>query len=148
MYRWLLIAHSLWRWVVILAGGAAVASAMWSWWRRELWNGPSTILGRLFGVTVDIQVLMGAALYLVFSPMTTVAMSVNAAASRGTDMRFFGVTHAVIMLAVLFAVHLSAVFVRRGHNDAGRLRRSVLCYGLTLLLLLVGVPWWRPWLRL
>jgi hypothetical protein len=148
MYRWLLIAHGLWRWVVILAGGVAVASALWAWRRRQPWQGPSTILGRLFGIAVDIQVLMGAALYLVFSPMTTVVMSVNGVAPRGTDMQFFGATHALIMIGVLFAVHLSAVFVRRGHNDAARLRRSVLCYGLTLLLLLAGVPWWRPWLRL
>src|SRR5665213_4432425 len=148
MYRWLLIAHGLWRWAVILAGVAAVCSALWGWRRGQPWHGPATLCGRLFGVAVDIQVLMGAALYLVFSPMTTVALSVNGAAPSGTDMAFFGATHALIMIAVLFAVHLSAVFVRRGRNDAARLRRSVLCYGLTLLLLLAGVPCWRPWLRL
>src|ERR1022692_399691 len=113
MYRWLLIAHGLWRWPVILVGVAAVASALWAWRGRQPWRGPSTILGRLFGVAVDIQVLMGAALYLVFSPLTTVAMSINGAAPRGTDMQFFGAPHALIMIAVLFAVHLSAVLVRR-----------------------------------
>jgi hypothetical protein len=48
----------------------------------------------------------------------------------------------------LVAVHLSAVFIRRGVGDRQRLNRSVLCYGLTLAVLLAGVPWWRPWWRL
>jgi hypothetical protein len=148
MYRWLLSAHGLWRWPVIVAGVAAVGSALWAWRWRQPWHGAPALCGRLFGVAVDIQVLMGAALYLVFSPMTTIALRVNGVAATGTDMAFFGTTHALVMIAVLVAVHLSAVIVRRGYNDAARVRRSVLCYGLTLVLLLAGVPWWRPWLRL
>jgi hypothetical protein len=148
MYRWLLVAHGIWRWAAILAGVAAVACASWAWLRRSAFSGPCAVSGRLFGIAVDIQVLLGAALYLVFSPMTTVAMSVNGAAPAGTDMAFIGSTHALAMVGVLFAVHLSAVFARRGRDDAARVRRSVLCYGLTLALLLAAVPWWRPWLRL
>ena len=74
-------------------------------------------------------------------------MIVAGVAATGTDMAFFGATHALVMNAVLVAVHLLAVIVRRGHNDVARLRRSVLYYGLTLLLL-AGVAWWRPWRRL
>jgi len=148
MYRWLLIAHGTWRWVVILAGVAAVASALYALLRRAPWAPRSALLGRLFGIAVDVQVLLGAALYLVFSPMTTVAMSINGTAPVGSDMQFIGVTHALIMLGILVAVHLSAVFIRRGVGDRQRLNRSVLCYGLTLAVLLAGVPWWRPWWRL
>lgn len=148
MYFWLLVAHSIWRWVVILAGVAAVACASYAWHRHRTWYGLSAILGRLFSIAVDIQVLIGAALYLVFSPETTVAMRIDGAAPRGSDIAFIGTTHALVMIAVLVAVHLSGVIVRRGRNDSARLRRGVLCYGLTLLMLLAGVPWWRPWLRL
>ena len=148
MYRWLLVAHSIWRWAVILAGVAAVACASYAWHRGRTRYGPCAIFGRLFAIAVDIQVLIGAALYLVFSPMTNIAMRINGAAPPGTDIAFFGTTHALVMIGVLVAVHVSAVIVRRGHNDAARLRRSALCYGLTLLILLAGVPWWRPWLRL
>jgi hypothetical protein len=148
MYRWLLIAHGTWRWVVILAGVAAIASAGHALLRRMPWQPLSALLGRLFGIAVDVQVLLGAALYLVFSPMTTVAMNINGSAPVGSDMQFIGATHALIMLGTLVAVHLSAVFIRRGVDDRRRLRRSVLCYGLTLALLLAGVPWWRPWWRL
>jgi hypothetical protein len=148
MYRWLLIAHSIWRWAVILAGVTAVLCAAWGWQRRRTCYAQCAILGRLFAIAVDIQVLIGAALYLLFSPMTTIVLRINGATPRGTELAFIGSTHALIMIAVLVAVHLSAVIVRRGANDAARLRRSVLCYGLTLLLLLTGVPWWRPWLRL
>jgi hypothetical protein len=148
MYRWLLIAHGTWRWAVILAGVAAIASALDALMRHTPWQPRSALLGRLFGIAVDVQVLLGAALYLVFSPITTVAMSVNGAAPVRSDMQFIGVTHALIMLGILVAVHLSAVIIRRGAGDHQRLRRSALCYGVTLAILLAGVPWWRPWWRL
>jgi hypothetical protein len=144
MYRGLLITHNLFRWVVILAGVAAVASATWSLVRRQDYGPRHASLGRAFVITVDIQVVMGAALYALFSPLTTVAMDLGITPPPGSEMHFFSVTHVQIMAAVLVGVHLSAVIIRRGHGGIARLRRNVLCYGLTLALLLFGVPWWRP----
>ncbi len=147
MYNFFLSAHSLWRWVVILAGVGAIASAAAGLVRREPWEPAARRYGRLFGIAVDIQFLMGASLYLIFSPMTTVALNVADGLPEGSELRFFGVYHGLIMMIAFLDVHLSALLIRRAKTDAARQRRSIILYGQTLLLILLTIPWWRPLLR-
>jgi hypothetical protein len=148
MYAYTLTVHSLWRWVVILAGVFAVASA-WRGLSRQLpWDDSARKFGRLFGIAVDIQFLLGASLYLVFSPLTTVALDVAEGLPEGSELSFFGVYHGIIMTAAFLDVHISAVLIRRGKTDAAKHRRSLILYGQTLLIILCTVPWWRPLLRL
>jgi hypothetical protein len=87
---------------------------------------------------------MGASLYLVFSPMTNEAMRIADGLPEGSDLRFFGVYHGLIMCAAFLDVHISAVLIRRGKSDAARYRRSLILYGQTLLLIVCTIPWWRP----
>jgi hypothetical protein len=147
MYDYVLIAHSLWRWVVIIAGLAAILSAAMGLVRQAPWDSARRY-GLLFGIAVDIQFLMGASLYLVFSPMTTVALSVAEGLPQGSDLAFFGVYHGLIMTVAFLDVHVSAVLIRRAKTDTARQRRSVFLYGQTLLLIVVAIPWWRPLLRI
>lgn len=148
LYRWVLVAHGTWRWVVLAAGFAAVLSAALQLAERRPWAPIGPKLARFFGIAVDIQVLMGAALYLLLSPLTTVALSAaGMRLPRGSQAYYFVVIHPAIMVGAFVAVHISAVVVRRAHSDAAHQRRALIFYGLTLLILLAGVPWWRPWLR-
>jgi hypothetical protein len=148
MYRWMLIFHGAWRWLVILAGIAAVANALNGLRRHASWEPLGPRLGRLFGIAVDIEVLTGAVLYLVLSPLTSGEAGELTYAAPGSEKAFFSGRHALTMLAALFAVHIASVLTRRGRGDAAHQRRAALFYGLTLLIVLSAVPWWRPLLRL
>jgi hypothetical protein len=147
MYLWVLILHGLWRWVVIAAGAAVVLRGVRSWARHSNWSAVDARLSRLLGVAIDIQVLMGAALYLTLSPLTNAVASRSGTNVAGSDLHFFVLSHALTMIVALFAVHISSVLVRRASSDLVRQRRAVVCYGLTLVIVLAGTPWWRPWLR-
>lgn len=147
MYSFVLAAHSWWRWVVIAAGCAALLAA-WRGLRAGMpWEGAARRMGRLFGIAVDIQFLLGASLYLVFSPITNVALNVAEGLPEGSELRFFGVYHGLIMLGVFLDVHISAVLIRRAPSDRARFRRTLLLYGQVLLLLVGSIPWWRPWIH-
>jgi hypothetical protein len=147
MYQYMLIAHGWWRWIVILTGLAAIVTASLGLARGMPWSGRLQLIGRLFGMAVDVQFLMGASLYLVFSPMTTIALNVAQGLPEGSDLSFFGVYHGLIMTLAFLDVHVSAVLIRRGRSDAAKCRRAVILYGQTLLLILCTIPWWRPLLR-
>ena len=147
-YRWVLLAHSDWRWVVVVSGFIAVVSAAVRLAERAPWTTADARRGRFFSIALDIQVLMGAALYLLLSPLSTVVLcSTGAPLARGSDLHFFAAIHPAIMLGAFIAVHISNIIVRRGRTDAGHQRRAVIFYGLTLLIVLGAIPWWRPWLR-
>src|SRR3984957_3082385 len=74
LYRWVLIAHGAWRWAVLVAGFAAVLSAAVRLEQRKPWAPVGPRLGKTFGIAVDIQTLMGASLYLILSPLTTIGV--------------------------------------------------------------------------
>jgi hypothetical protein len=147
VYRWVLIVHSAWRWIVIVAGVALLAVAIEGLMKRRPWQPAGAHLSRLFGIAIDIQVLLGAMLYLTLSPLTNGALSNAVIDVPHSDVSFFAVNHGLLMLLALVAVHLSAVLIRRARSDPARQRRAMVCYGLTLLIVLAGIPWWRPLLR-
>jgi hypothetical protein len=149
MYRWVLIAHNLGRWVVLIAGVTALLTATTRLLSAKSWAPIGPQLGRFFSIAVDIQVLMGAALYLILSPLTTVVLSTTRTTlPRDSEAHFFSVVHPAIMIAPFIGVHVSSVMIRRGRSDAARQRRSIILYGVTLPTFLPGMPWWRPWLPL
>lgn len=145
MYVWLLRAHSDWRWVVILAGLVAVVSALWRLAHAGSWESMPT-RHRFFEIALDIQVLLGATLYLGFSPLTTVARASGLSADSG--VLFLTAAHPLMMFGAFIAVHLALGRAVHARTDAARLRRVVLLDGIALLLVLAGVPWTRPWLRM
>ncbi|MDP9082448.1 MAG: hypothetical protein M3N50_01575 [Pseudomonadota bacterium] len=147
MYSYILIAHGWWRWVVILAGAAAIAMAVRGLSCDLPWTDSAARYAKFFGTAVDIQFLMGASLYLVFSPMTNEALNVAEGLPAGSELRFFGVYHGLIMTLAFIDVHLSSFFIRRGSSDSAKYRRAIILYGQTLLIILGAIPWGRPLFR-
>ena len=71
MYAVSLIVHSLVRWIVIVAGLAAVLRAFGRWSGRAPWGEAEVRAGRLFVMSLDLQGLIGLTIYLFISPITT-----------------------------------------------------------------------------
>lgn len=145
MYRWILIAHSGWRWVVIGLGSVVLVSATRALLANEAWDANSARFARLFGISLDIQVLMGASLFLLFSPLTNITLS--AATERvpvDSQLHYFATVHPLTMLAAFIAVHIASVLVKRA-PEVMRARRALIGYGVTWLVVMAGIPWWRPW---
>jgi hypothetical protein len=147
MYGVVLLLHGVWRWVVLFAGAAALATAALGLANRAPWQTGAGRFARLFGIALDVQVLMGASLYLLFSPLTNDVQRVGGALAPDSDAHFFGARHALLMTCAFVLVHVSAVLIRRTASDAAKHRRALLLYGVTLLLVLAGIPWWRPLAR-
>jgi hypothetical protein len=148
MYRWILIAHSGWRWIVIGLGGVVMLSAARALLAGKGWDANAARLARLFGISLDVQVLMGASLFLLFSPLTNVALSaVSERVPVESQLHYFAVVHPLIMLAAFIAVHVTSVLVKR-RPEAMRARWALIGYGVTWLVMMAGMPWWRPWVRI
>jgi len=59
------------------------------------------------------------------------------------DLRFFGVEHVFYMvLAVVFA-HLGSILSRKAPESKAKFQRAAIFFGLSLLLMLLGIPWTR-----
>lgn len=152
MYRALLTAHSLNRWLVIVLLLVALAGGIVGWARGREWTRRDNVRGRVLIVVLDVQLLLGLALYVV-SPIVRAGWSDLGATMDDRVLQFWTIEHAPTMIVAIGIVHIGRVVARRADNDPRRYRVATLSVGVATLLILGGIPWpflehGRPLLRL
>jgi len=57
-------------------------------------------------------------------------------------------SHTMLMFLAVICAHFGGALSRKGRTDLMRYRGAAIAYTISLLLMLSGIPWWRPLLRL
>jgi hypothetical protein len=144
MYAFVLAVHNILRWIVLFLLIIALARAFWGWFGKRDWTSTDSRVGTFYSVALDIQLLLGLILYFVLSPITRIAFSDFGAALANTDLRFFVFEHGLMMvLAVIFA-HLGVATAKRAAEPVIKHRRAAIWFSLSLIAILLGMPWFRP----
>jgi cell division protein FtsW (lipid II flippase) len=144
MYRVVLALHNLVRWVVVAVGAWALFRAWRGWLRSLPWTTRDGRAARLFVGVLDVQLLLGLLLYVVFSPLTRRAFHDPGAAMRDAPVRYFFLEHVVIMVAAIAIAHIGLVKVRRQSSDSARFQTAALWLGVALAVIVGFLPWARP----
>jgi hypothetical protein len=140
MYSAFITIHSLLRWVVLLAGLAAVGRGVAGWSGRP-WLPGDRLTGRIFVGVLDLQFLIGLVLYVVLSPLVGAAFSNVGAAMRDPILRFFLVEHAAGMLVAVALAHVGQSRIKKATDDTRRHRTAAVFFGLSLFIILLSIPW-------
>jgi hypothetical protein len=140
MYSGFMTVHSVFRWLVLLAGLAAVGLAI-AGWRGRPWQTFDKVAGRAFVGLLDFQLLLGLILYVVLSPIVSTAVVNAGAAMKDPVMRFFMLEHPLGMIAAIALAHVGSVRVKKAADDAGKHRTAAVFFGLALVLILLSIPW-------
>ncbi|HEX5830057.1 MAG TPA: hypothetical protein VFY16_03680 [Gemmatimonadaceae bacterium] len=148
MYIAVLVAHNLLRWLVIILAVGVIARAWSGWLGGRPWTDADGAAGRLYTISMDVQLVLGLLLFAVLSDLTRTAFGNMGAAMADQPTRFFVAEHPLLMVLAVVLAHVGSVLARRGATDAARHRRAALWYTGSFLLLLAGIPWWRPRVRL
>jgi hypothetical protein len=147
-YPHLLAFHGLLRWVVLAAAVAAIFVALSGWSGTKP---ASTNLGRfsvIFVIAMDIEFLSGLLLYFGASPITRAALANIGEAMKYHEPRFFAVEHTALMFLAVICAHVGGALSRKSRTDLMKYRGAAIAHTISLLLMLSGIPWWRPLLRL
>jgi hypothetical protein len=151
-YPQLLAFHGLLRWAVLAAGLAAIVAAAPGWSGTKPVSPGLRRFGVIFVICMDLQLVLGLLLYFGASPLTKMALSNMAAAMKDLsphhELRFFSVEHTTEMLLAVILAHVGAALARKGKTDLVKYRGATIAWILSLLLILAGIPWWRPLLRM
>jgi hypothetical protein len=138
MYPNILLLHSWLRWLALVAGGGAtffaLGTAGGALARAERW-------GRIFIIALDAQMLLGLLLYGLYSPYTAAAMKDFGAAMREPVLRFWAVEHLTLMVSAVVIAHVGKVLARKATDPAKKRMRLLVCFGIAVLLILLGMPW-------
>ena len=148
IYLPLLALHGVLRWLALAVALAAIAVAFSGWSGAKPAGGSLRRFSLLFVIVMDVEFLLGLLLYFGASPITRAALANLGAAMKQHEPRFFAVEHSLLMFLAVICVHLGAALARKGRSDAMKYRGPAIAYSISLLLMLGGIPWWRPLLRL
>ncbi|MBK5107577.1 MAG: hypothetical protein JJE12_05580 [Anaerolineales bacterium] len=144
LYNFVLSVHNILRWIVLILLVVALVRAFWGWFGKKEWSSTDRKVGMFYSVSLDIQLLLGLILYFVLSPITKIAFNDFGAAIASSDLRFFVIEHALMMvLAVIFA-HVGVAVAKREDESILKHRRTAIWFTLSLIVILLGMPWFQP----
>jgi hypothetical protein len=138
VYESLRLIHSYWRWAVLLLGLAALVRAL----GKRPWSRTDQNLWRAFISALDVQVLIGLALYFIWSPFSQAIFHDFRAAMKSHDTRFFGIEHITAMLIAAVVAHIGNRRLKTSNNPR---RTALITLLIWLVLVAVAIPWpWTP----
>lgn len=135
-----LIIHSILRWAVVLFGLWALINALSGVFSNRIYKPGDKRIGLFFMTSCDIQLLLGLILY--FNGMWFNLLKSNAKeVMKDSATRFFAVEHALMMIIAWILVHVGYSMVKRADTDAQKHKRSLIFFGIALVLILSMIPW-------
>lgn len=143
MYSLFLVLHSWLRWGALIAGVLALVALISDRGpggsaRAEKWS-------LFFIIALDLQLLLGLALYFGISPVMESIRADFGAAMRDSTSRFWAVEHIMLMLVAIGVAHVGRVLARKATTPDARRSRLLICFIVALLAILAATPW--PGLR-
>jgi hypothetical protein len=143
MYEFLRGLHNLMRWVVLLGGAWALVAVVRGLVARSAWTPAVRRAGAIFAGVLSLQFVIGLLLYVV-SPLVRGGFGDFGSAMSNDVTRFFLVEHLLIMLLAVASAQIGLSTARRAEGDRAKFVRATIGFGLSIALILYGIPWWRP----
>jgi len=152
MYPTVLLLHSWLRWAVLLLGLAATIRAIAGAAGGRTWQPLDQRLTRMFVGVLDLQMLVGLALYFLLSPITKAALADFGGAMGQSGMRYWAVEHWVGMVIGIALAHVGVARARRMADGAIKHRVIATFFVLAMIAILASIPWpgtpnGRPFIR-
>ena len=135
----LLVLHNLLRWLILLFGIWTVLSAFIGLFSKKEFTSGDNRSNFFFMLSMDIQLLIGLALY--FSGVWFDRLKHLSENMKDANLRFFTMEHEVFMILAWILVHVGRVFVKKANTSRAKFTRSLIFFGITLVLILFATPW-------
>lgn len=135
-----LVIHSILRWAVLLFGVWAVISAAGAVIAKRNYRNSDNRSSLFFMISCDIQLLLGMVLYFTGMWFEKVKSGMGAVMKDPTE-RYFAVEHALMMIIAWLLVHVGRSMVKRAGTDAQKHKRTLVYFGIALVIILVMIPW-------
>jgi hypothetical protein len=135
-----LLTHNILRWAVLLFGLWTLLNALTGVLSKRSYTGTDNKANLFFMISCDIQLLLGLVLYFNngwFDMLKTNAKEVM----KDGATRFFALEHFLMMVIAWLLVHIGRSMVKRADTDSKKHRKSLLFFGIAIVLILAMIPW-------
>jgi hypothetical protein len=152
MYAYLLTAHSLFRWLVLISLLFAVYHAYAGWFQNKPFTPRENSIKAFASTITNIQFLIGLWLYFK-SPIVGYFWDNFSSAIHERDIRFFGMEHITMMFIAVSFINTGSGLVKRRTTDRGKFKVIAIWFTVGLVIIFLSIPWKfspftrRPYLR-
>jgi len=143
MFPTLLTIHSITRWLLLFVILAGILRAWMGLRGNRPWSSLENRLELAATMIMDVQLLTGLLLYFVFSPITNQIWTDLMQAFSLPAFQFFGVFHPLFMIAAAVALHVMRRKNKTSATDRQKHRLNAMGYILSLLLIMLAIPWFE-----
>jgi hypothetical protein len=124
MTQFLLLAHSGWRWLVLILIVITALKMLIGWLGKQKWTGLDSNLLFYSRIALYVQVVLGAVLYVLLQ--------------QWTNMRFTG-EHVIVALLAVGAVEFGAGRAKRLSHTNDMFKFAFIGFAIGLVLILVAI---------
>lgn len=135
MYTGLTHAHSLLRWLALIAIVVALFNAFSGLSQKRNFEGRDNRWSLLTLIFFHLQLVVGLLLYF------TQGWHKMIGEMSDRIIRFYSVEHLAAMLVAIALVTVGRVSSKRADSDRKKHRRHLVYFGIALLIVLVNIPW-------
>ncbi len=135
----MLVIHNLLRWLILLFGLWTVLNAVGGLLSKKEFTANDNRSNFFFMLSMDIQLLVGLGLF--FSGQWFDRMKHLSENMKDANLRFFTMEHEVLMIIAWILVHVGRVSVKKAITSRAKFKRSLVFFGITLVLILIAIPW-------
>jgi len=144
LYQITLSLHNVLRLALVVVAVWALFRAFTGWLGKGGWLPADRKASKLYPILLDIQVVVGVALYAGISPLMRTATANIPAAMANKELRFYLVEHISAIVIALALAHIGKVRAMRQTDTVARHKTLFFWYGASFLMVLSRIPWNRP----
>ena len=153
MYSFLIVTHSLFRWLVLLSLLFAIYRGYHGWATNKIFTPRENSIRNFAGTVTNIQFLIGLWLYFK-SPMVDYFWDNFQNAIHERESRFFGMEHITMMFIAVAVINTGSSLVKQRLTDKAKFKTMAIWFSVGLTIIFLSIPWQfspftsRPYFRI
>jgi hypothetical protein len=140
MYSFLIVAHSLFRWLVLISLLFAIYRAYVGWVTKKAFTPLENSIRNFASTIANIQFLIGLWLYFK-SPIVDYFWGNVSVAIHERDIRFFGIEHITMMFIAVSIINTGSGLVKRRPTDKSKFKTIAIWFSVGLTIIFLSIPW-------
>lgn len=136
------LIHSITRWLVLIIAIYAIFRAYQGMSSKKEFFNDDKKASLFFTIIMDIQLLLGLALYFIGPLGLKNIQSLGMKEVMGNSVsRFFAVEHITMMLIAVILVHIGKAKTKNANSDLAKHKAAFWFYLIAFILILAAIPW-------
>lgn len=140
MYSTLLVFHSWFRWLVLLALTFSIYRAYIGYSKQKIFSKQDDSLRHWTATIAHVQLMIGMILYFK-SPIVSYFWNHFKEALNDWNTSFFGLFHFSLMVLSVVVLTIGSAWTKRKTTDRAKYKTMLYWFSLALLIIIIAIPW-------